>query len=447
MQTHGPTLPVRGYAQLPGVWSARDVTRSSPAKGKAERRKSRSSSGLVPFEVDKREGMKRLPPMQSPPPCRRASDILQSFSRSPSPVKCNPLPMAYSQETNANPMASFGALDEDSFVENTPPRPVLAPTDDGLAADGVQDGSWKTQYGVFDLTFAGGPVADVLYEVQGRLKDAWLMGPCMPVLRTAPILKLLKSEHLEILKKACNDTQPLRLQLDHFRARRVRHAHAAMLELDAVFSSAGLSLMKEHWLAMLGDDVDDLEIRLYDRSLSVVHVSLGRVGAEWSDQMAEFVRTVHDEFLLPLEFSVSALHVLEDVSAGSCSILPLHGKAAQWEKETRRPGWMSLLISDALNELDAKPPLEHTFESLRAGSAMSVSGLLDKDGRPLDCSLRPGLRLSTTTESGGRSVEDPVEELGETVGCAEETVKTQEDEAADSDHDSTNANTAQSDTD
>lgn len=352
--------------------------------------------------------------MRSPSPSR-ASSILQSFSRSPSPVKRNPLPVAYSQDTKANPMASFGSnFDESSFVEdsfvNDSPPPIAE--DVGLAAEDATDGGWKTQYGVFDLTAAGGPVVDVLEEVQGRLKEAWLMGPSMPVLRTAPILKLLKIEHVELLKKACVETQPLKLQLEKFRVRRVRHAHAGMLELDAVLSSAGLGLMKEHWLAMLGDDVDDLEVRLYDRSLSDVHVPLGRVGAEWSEQMADFTRTMHEEFLLPLEFSVSALHVLEDAAVGACSVLPLQGKAAQWEKDKRRPGWMSLLISDALNDIDAKPPMEHTFESLRAGSAMSVSGLLGEDGRPLSRTLGPGAGPTIVDDSSDSSAaaEEPADE-------------------------------------
>ena len=413
MQTFGPTLPVRGYAELPGVWAARDVSRSSPTKSGAVLSERRSSR--------RRSRGKRLPPMRSPAPSGRASSMLQSFSRSPSPVKRNPLPLAYSQDTNANPMASFGSsLDEHSFVEDSP---AAAAESAGLAAEDATDGGWKTQYGVFDLTAAGGAIVDVLQEVQGRLKEAWLMGPSMPLLRTAPILKLLKVEHLDLLKKACVETQPLKLQLEKFRVRRVRHAHAGMLELDAVFSSPGLSLMKEHWLSMLGDAVDDLEVRLYDRSLSYVHVPLGRVGAEWSEQMAEFTRTMHDEFLLPLEVSVSALHVLEDAAAGSCSVLRLQGKAAQWEKDKRRPGWMSLLISDALNELDAKPPLEHTFESLRAGSAMSVSGLLDEDGRPLSRTLKPEGEPSTVDDSSGTSVvasEDPAPERLEAPARASE---------------------------
>ncbi len=331
-------------------------------------------------------------------------------------MKRNPLPVAYSQDTNANLMASFGSkfddssFVEDSFVEDSPPPAV---EDAGLAAEDATDGGWKTQYGVFDLTAAGGPVVDVLEEVQGRLKEAWLMGPSMPVLRTAPILKLLKIEHLDLLKKACVETQPLTLQVEKFRVRRVRHAHAGMLQLDAVLSSTGLALMKEHWLSMLGDDVDDLEVRLYDRSLSDVHVPLGRVGAEWSEQMAAFTRTMHEEFLLPLEFSVSALNVLEDAAAGSCSVLALKGKAAQWEKDKRRPGWMSLLISDALNELDAKPPLEHTFQSLRAGSAMSVSGLLDEDGRPLSRTLGAGPGTVDVYNDSSATPEEPDEESAE----------------------------------
>ena len=334
--------------------------------------------------------------MRSPSPTR-ASSILQSFSRSPSPVKRKPLPVAYSQDTRANPMHSFGDIGDSSFVEDSP-RPAASEVA-GLAAEDATSGGWKTQYGVFDLMATGGSVVELLQKAQGRLKDAWLMGPSMPVLRTMPILKLLKAEHLELLKTACLETQPLKLHLEKFRVRRVRHAHAAMLQLDAVFSSPGLSLMKEHWLAMLGDAVDDLEVRLYDRGLSDLHVPLGRVGAEWSEQMAEFTQTVHDEFLLPLECSVSALHVLEDAATGLCSTLPLQGKAAQWEKDKRRPGYMSLLVSDALNEVDAKPPFEHTFESLRAGSAMSVSGLLDEHGRPLSRTRRPNGGPSTPDDS------------------------------------------------
>lgn len=164
------------------------------------------------------------------------------------------------------------------------------------------------------------------------------MGPSMPVLRTAPVLKVMNAEHLDMLKKACIETQPIELSLESFRVRRIRHAHAGMLELDAVFSSPSMLLMKEHWLSMLGDAVEDLEIRLIDRSMSQVHVPLGRVGAEWGSQMSEFVKTLHEEFLLPLKFSVNALHILEDVSSGGCSVLKLVGKAAQWEKDKRRPG-------------------------------------------------------------------------------------------------------------
>lgn len=436
MQTDGPTLPVRGYAQLPGVWAARDVTQSSPTQSSsadrraARRRRTRAGGRAgAPFEVDGREGLKRLPPMRSPQQSRRTSSLLQSFGRSPSPVKRSPLPMAYSQETAANPMASFSSsVGEDTVTEDSPARPAEG---GGLAAADATDSGWKTQYGLFDLTAAGGAIVDVLSEVQGRLKEAWLMGPSMPVLRTAPLLKVLNAEHLEMLKKACVETQPIELQLEQFRVRHVRHAHAGMLELDAVFSSPALLLMKEHWLSMLGDAVDDLEIRLYDRSLSSVHVPLGRVGAEWSSQMAEFTQTLHEEFLLPLTFSVSAMHVLEDVSAGSCSVLQLHGKAAQWEKDKRRPGWMSLLISDALTELDGKPPMEHTFQSLRAGSAMSVSGILDEDGRPLSVMEESINSIDLCAVAGAEQPEDASTAHADTGAVAAEADEVEDDSGHD----------------
>ena len=313
MQTDG--LPVRGYAQLPGVWAARDTTVQSPTQSTPAQRKqaTRRSPAL--------QQSRRLSPMRSPSPSRRTSNLLASFGRSPSPVKRGGGgrggggPVGYSRGTGATSMASFNSsqasigqdmLDAlDSFTAPKPPElPGAAAGAEeggmGLSAEDAAETGFKTQYGVFDLTACGGDVVGILTEAQSRLKEAWLMGPSMPVLRTAPVLKVMNAEHLDMLKKACLETQPMELQLEGFRVRRIRHAHAGMLELDAVFTSPAMLLMKEHWLSVLGDAVDDLEIRLIDRSMSAVHVPLGRVGAEWGSQMNEFVRNLHVEFLLPV---------------------------------------------------------------------------------------------------------------------------------------------------
>ena len=121
-------------------------------------------------------------------------------------------------------------------------------------------------------------------------------------------------------------------------------------------------------------------------------------------------------FSSQLTFTVDALHILEDVSSGDCSVLNLVGKAAQWEKDKRRPGWMNLLISDALTELDLKPPLEHTFQSLRGGSGMHVSGLLDEDGRPLSI-MKDAPMVGNESESALAGAEGGVSDYG--GGCGQ----------------------------
>ena len=75
MQTDGLPLPVRGYAQLPGVWAARDTTVQSPTQSSPAQRRERRSPAL--------QQSRRLSPMRSPSPSRRTSNLLASFSRSP----------------------------------------------------------------------------------------------------------------------------------------------------------------------------------------------------------------------------------------------------------------------------------------------------------------------------------------------------------------------------
>ena len=353
-------LPVRGYAQLPDVWAARGggvaAAAASPSK----------SPQTSPSKRPRASGGRRsLAPLhaRSPSPTR-SSALLRTFSRSRSvsPTKGGGGPLAYSTHTGASPLASFtssrASLDTDSFAED-----ATAGAPGGEEPHAVAERGWKPHYSLIDLDALGGPIAEALAEAQSRLKESWLMGPHLPGMRTAPFMKLLSAEHLEHLKQACVERQPLEISLDRYRTRRVKHGHASMLQLDAVFSSPTMLLFKEHWLSMLGDSVEDLEIRLYDKNLSNLHVPLGRVGAEWSEQIGELCWELNESAALPMTLTVPTLFVLEDVSAGTCSRLEMQGQPAQWEKDKRRPGWMSLLISDALNEI--KPPTAHTWDSLR----------------------------------------------------------------------------------
>ena len=111
----------------------------------------------------------------------------------------------------------------------------------------VAERGWKPQYSLIDLGALGGPMAEALAEAQSRLKESWLMGPHLPGMRTAPFMKLLSAEHLEHLKQACVERQPLEISLDRYRTRRVKHGHASMLQLDAVFSSPTMLLFKEQY--------------------------------------------------------------------------------------------------------------------------------------------------------------------------------------------------------
>jgi hypothetical protein len=59
----------------------------------------------------------------------------------------------------------------------------------------------------------------------------------------------------------------------------------------ALFLSLSLSLslhiflLVGQWLAKLGSEADDLQARIFDRSLSTIEITLGRVGAEWSAEI------------------------------------------------------------------------------------------------------------------------------------------------------------------
>ena len=348
------SVPARGASDLPDAWDRRARQRFF-AGGSPEnsRRRPNQTRGL--------EGVRALSPL-------RASPILQRFSRvSPQKQRANRKSFA-SNSHNSMAMVSFssggsvvhggegdGVIGGSELAARDDARSTESPT----AASGVLS-SWGPQWACFDfMRHSDSPVTALLAKARQSLQEKWVVGPAStsainppPLeLRTKFVAKILSQCQLEALMCVCGKTRPLVFVLEGFRVSPAQKGlYGNLAALEACFNCPDLRLMKDSWLSQLGEEAADLELRLYDRGLSGIAVELGRVGVEWMGEVSTLAEELNRPLVQkPIAITFDDICIVEDVAAGRLRPIPLSGVVE--ESDTRKAGWMSLIISDALDKL------------------------------------------------------------------------------------------------
>ena len=389
------SLPVRGYAQLPDVWDARTKKKpfepSDRLSGRTSRnrairgRESGGARSVSPLKVGAQlQGMGRFSRAGRQSPVRRVRSSLMNPGGSRGEVagegtfsdltlggSSQATPVVIDTLTSMS-MASFS--DDGSFMDKIAGggsrgregavSPVGETTDE-TGGDFLQ--SWGPMWIVFD--FVAQPeelVTKLLARAQSRLEEKWVVGPASksairppPLeLRTMPVAKLSTQQQLEQIETICQRTRPLVLTFDGFRAAPVEKGfYGNLVALEAHFTCPELLLLKAAWLSSLGESFEDYETRLYSPILDTISCTLGRVGVEWAAEIAAIAEDLNqpcNSTFPPLHeraitIEMSAISVNEDVAEGRLRQLALEGVIE--ESDTRKAGWMSLIISDALDEL------------------------------------------------------------------------------------------------